>query len=50
MPPKHVWVREEDLDLWNRADAWAKARRVPMSGLIILALQAWLEAHGDDAP
>jgi hypothetical protein len=41
-----VYVREDDVALWERAEAFARARRVPMSGLILLALEKYLEDQG----
>ena len=40
---KAVYVRDEDVDLWARAEAYAKARRMPVSGLVMAALEAYLE-------
>lgn len=42
---KAVYVRDEDLDLWQRAEAYAKARRLPMSALVMTALEAYLADH-----
>jgi hypothetical protein len=45
---KHtIYVREDDLDLWERAEAYAKARRMPVSGLVMAALEAYLAEHDD---
>jgi hypothetical protein len=40
---KTIYVRVEDQDLWQRAEAYAKARRLPMSGLIMTALEKYLQ-------
>lgn len=40
-----IYIREEDRDLWRRAQEFARARRVPMSGLVMLALAEYLERH-----
>lgn len=45
---KAVYVRDEDVDLWERAEAFAKARRMPVSGLVMAALEAYL-ADADGA-
>jgi len=37
-----VYVRDDDLDLWERAEAYARRRRMPVSGLIMAALEAFL--------
>jgi hypothetical protein len=39
---KAVYVRDEDVALWERAEAYAKARRMPVSGLIMTALEKYL--------
>lgn len=39
---RSIYVRAEDEDLWERALAYAKARRIPMSALIMSALEAYL--------
>lgn len=38
-----VYIRDDDQELWARAEKFARARRVPMSGLIMLALQRYLD-------
>ena len=45
---KAVYVRDEDVELWERAERYAKARRMPVSGLVMAALEAYL-ADADDA-
>lgn len=44
-----VYIRAEDLDLWRRAEAYARSRRVPMSGLVALALAEYLDRHDPPA-
>jgi hypothetical protein len=44
-----VYVRDSDLPLWERAERFARARRMPMSGLVMLALEAYLERHDPPA-
>jgi hypothetical protein len=46
---KAVYVRDEDLDLWDRAERYARARRLAMSALIMTALERYLEDQGNDA-
>jgi hypothetical protein len=43
-----VYVRDEDADVWARAERYAKARRMPVSGLIIAALEAYLADADED--
>jgi hypothetical protein len=43
-----VYIRDDDAELWARAEAYAKARRLPMSALVMTALEAYL-ADADDA-
>jgi hypothetical protein len=45
---KAVYVRDADAALWARAEAYARARRMPVSGLVMAAIEAFLDAHGDD--
>ena len=40
---KSIYIREDDSDLWNRATAYAQRRRIPMSSLIMNALEEYLE-------
>jgi hypothetical protein len=37
-----VYIREEDLALWERVERFARERRMPVSGLVMLALEAYL--------
>jgi hypothetical protein len=45
---KGIYVRDADDDVWKRAEAYAKARRLTMSALVMNALDAYLREHGDD--
>jgi hypothetical protein len=38
-----VYVRDSDLPLWERAERYARAHRMPMSGLVMLALERFLD-------
>lgn len=40
-----VYVRNEDLAVWDRAERYAKARRLSMSALIMTALEKYLDAE-----
>jgi hypothetical protein len=42
---KAVYVRDEDIELWARAERYAKARRLTMSALVLTALEAYLAAE-----
>ena len=44
---KAVYVRDEDVELWARAERYAKARRMPISGLVMTALEAYLAVIDD---
>lgn len=37
-----VYVRDDDLELWERAERYARKHRMPVSGLILAALEAYL--------
>ena len=43
-----VYIRDEDRELWERAKRYARKRRVPVSGLLMLALEQYLD-DADDA-
>jgi hypothetical protein len=43
MPNKMIWVREDDLDLFERAEEFARQRRWSLSTLIAVALQHYME-------
>jgi hypothetical protein len=40
-----IYVRADDLELWRRAEAYARERRMPVSGLVMLALERYLNAE-----
>jgi hypothetical protein len=40
-----VYVRDEDLEVWERAERYARARRLPMSALVMTALERYLETE-----
>jgi N-formylglutamate amidohydrolase len=44
---KAVYVRDEETDLWERAERYAKARRLTMSALVLTALEAYLAGVDD---
>jgi hypothetical protein len=43
VPAKSIFVRESDMELWDRAVRFARQRRMSMSGLIMLALESYLD-------
>lgn len=46
-----VYVRDEDLALWERAEAHARRHRMPVSGLVMTALEEYLARHSaSDSP
>jgi hypothetical protein len=44
-----IYIRADDLDLWRRAEAYARERRMPTSGLVMLALERYLRAEDSEA-
>jgi hypothetical protein len=40
---KAIYIRDDDADLWARAETYAKARRLPMSALVMNALERYLD-------
>lgn len=42
-----VYIRAEDLPVWARAERYARERRMPMSGLVVLAVERYLAAEED---
>jgi hypothetical protein len=48
MGQKGIYVRQDDIELWQRAERFAKARRLTMSALIMTALDEYLREHGDE--
>jgi len=43
-----VYVRAADLPLWERAERYARQHRMPVSGLIMVALEAYLSEQRDE--
>jgi hypothetical protein len=43
-----IYVRADDLDLWRRAEAYARERRMTTSGLVMLALEQYLSTEAPD--
>jgi hypothetical protein len=43
-----IYVRADDLDLWRRAEAFARERRMTASGLVMLALERYLDAEAPE--
>jgi hypothetical protein len=43
-----VYVRDDDADVWARAELYAKARRLTMSALVMTALERYLKEQGGD--
>jgi hypothetical protein len=46
---KSIYVRADDLELWRRAEAYARERRMTTSGLVMLALERYLNAEDSEA-
>lgn len=44
---KSLYVKDEDIELWQRAEEYARKRRMPVSGLVMAALERYLEQVGD---
>lgn len=42
-----MWVRASDAELWERAKQHAAERRMTTSGLVMLALQRYLDEHDE---
>ena len=40
-----VYVRDSDLELWERAEQYARKHRMPVSGLVMAALEEYLTRH-----
>lgn len=45
-----IYVREADLPLWERAERYARERRMPVSGLVMLALERFLAENDPGRP
>jgi len=46
---KSIYVRAADLVLWRRAEAYARERRMTVSGLVMAALERYLDAEDSAA-
>ena len=42
---KSLYVRAADLELWRRAEAYARERRMTTSGLVMAALERYLDSE-----
>jgi hypothetical protein len=42
---KAVYVRDQDVVLWERAERYARERRLAMSALVLTALEEYLAEH-----
>lgn len=40
-----IYIREGDLPLWERVERYARERRMPVSGLVMLAVEEYLARH-----
>jgi hypothetical protein len=45
VPNKTIYVRDDDLPLFERAVQYAKRHRSTLSGVIAMALEEFLERH-----
>lgn len=45
---RSVYIRDEDAAIWERAERFAKRRRMPMSGLVLAALERYLADEDDE--
>jgi hypothetical protein len=45
---KSIYVRAEDLELWQRAEAYARERRMTASGLVMMAIERYLDAEDSE--
>ena len=45
---KAVYVREQDVELWERAERYARSHRLTMSALVLTALEQYLAELTDD--
>jgi hypothetical protein len=43
-----VYIRDDDVELWARAERYAKQHRMPVSGLVMAALEAYLADVDDE--
>lgn len=47
MGKRTIYVAERERELWERAEAYARERRLAMSALVMMALEAYLAEQGD---
>lgn len=47
---KAVYVKDEDVELWRRAESFARQRRLTMSALVLTALEQYLGDPPVDGP
>lgn len=40
-----IYIREGDLPLWERVERYARKHRMPVSGLVMLAVEEYLARH-----
>jgi hypothetical protein len=45
-----IYVREADLPLWERAERYARRHRMPVSGLVLAALESYLAERDPERP
>ena len=46
-----VYIRADDLPVWERAERYAREHRMPVSGLVLAALETYLaERDPEDQP
>jgi hypothetical protein len=48
MPQKSIWVAEKERELFERAERYARDRRLTFSALVAAALEAYLSSHDAD--
>jgi hypothetical protein len=46
----NIYIRDEELALWERVEAYARKRRMPLSGLVLEAMEEHLARHAEDPP
>lgn len=40
-----IYIRESDLSLWARVERYARKHRMPVSGVVMLAVEEFLARH-----
>lgn len=45
-----IYIRDDDLELWERAERYARKNRMPASGLVMAAVEAYLATHDKEEP